>query len=108
MERTVDFLCVGGGLGGLAGAVRAHDLGADVLVVERSDMVGGVAAYSGGFVWVGASGLAAATTRSPRPRRTWTTFRGRAVRSTAAPGAPTWNSPSRPPGGTARPACRSR
>ncbi|MGI5417784.1 FAD-binding protein [Actinomadura luteofluorescens] len=58
MERTVDFLCVGGGLGGLAGAVRAHDLGADVLVVERSDMVGGVAAYSGGFVWVGASGLA--------------------------------------------------
>ncbi|GGT83320.1 FAD-binding protein [Actinomadura citrea] len=57
MERTVDFLCIGGGLGGLAGAVRAHDLGADVLVVERSDMVGGVAAYSGGFVWVGANDL---------------------------------------------------
>ncbi|MBE1533000.1 FAD-binding protein [Actinomadura algeriensis] len=56
-DRVVDLLCVGGGLGGLAAAVRAHDLGADVLVAERSGMVGGVAAYSGGFVWVGASGL---------------------------------------------------
>jgi FAD binding domain len=59
MERVVDFLCVGAGLGGLAGAVRAHDLGAEVLVVERSGMVGGVTAYSGGFSWVGASDLAA-------------------------------------------------
>ncbi|NDU76818.1 FAD-binding protein [Actinomadura sp. DSM 109109] len=54
MERVVDLLCVGGGLGGLAAAVRAHDLGAEVLIAERSAMVGGVAAYSGGFVWVGA------------------------------------------------------
>ncbi|WP_329236755.1 FAD-dependent oxidoreductase [Actinoallomurus sp. NBC_01490] len=59
MDRVVDFLCVGAGLGGLAGAVRAHALGAEVLVVERSGMVGGVAAYSGGFVWAGATGLAA-------------------------------------------------
>jgi 3-oxosteroid 1-dehydrogenase len=49
----VDLLCLGGGLGGLAAAVRAHDLGSEVLVAERSDVVGGVAAYSGGFVWVG-------------------------------------------------------
>ena len=48
-----DVVCVGGGLGGLAAAVRAHDLGARVLVLERSSMVGGVAAYSGGFCWVG-------------------------------------------------------
>lgn len=60
MERTVDFLCVGGGLGGLAGAIRAHDLGAEVVIVERSGMVGGVAAYSGGFAWVGANDAAAA------------------------------------------------
>lgn len=54
----VDIICVGAGLGGLAAAIRAHDLGARVLVLERSDMVGGVAAYSGGFCWVGANHLA--------------------------------------------------
>lgn len=59
--REVDLLCVGGGLGGLAAALRAVDLGAEVLVAERSDVVGGVAAYSGGFVWVGGDPL----TREP-------------------------------------------
>lgn len=52
-----DVICIGGGLGGLAAAVRAHDLGARVLVLERSTMIGGVAAYSGGFCWVGANHL---------------------------------------------------
>lgn len=52
-----DVVCVGGGLGGLAGAIRAHDLGARVLVLERSSMVGGVAAYSGGWCWAGANHL---------------------------------------------------
>ncbi|WP_158559804.1 FAD-binding protein [Prauserella sp. PE36] len=55
--REVDLLCVGGGLGGLAAALRAHELGAEVLVAERSSLVGGVAAYSGGFVWVGGDPL---------------------------------------------------
>lgn len=57
-----DVVCVGGGLGGLAAAVRAHDLGARVLVLERSDLIGGVAAYSGGFCWVGANHLDPAAT----------------------------------------------
>ena len=48
-----DFLCIGGGLGGLAAAVRAHDLGLEALILEKSDLVGGVAAYSGGLSWVG-------------------------------------------------------
>jgi succinate dehydrogenase/fumarate reductase flavoprotein subunit len=52
-KRDCDFLCIGGGLGGLAGAVRAHDLGLDVLILEKSDLVGGVSAYSGGICWVG-------------------------------------------------------
>jgi 3-oxosteroid 1-dehydrogenase len=56
-REEYDVICVGGGLGGLAAAVRAHDLGARVLVLERSTMVGGVAAYSGGFCWVGANHL---------------------------------------------------
>lgn len=53
LTTDYDVVCVGGGLGGLAAAIRAHDLGARVVVLERSTMVGGVAAYSGGFCWVG-------------------------------------------------------
>jgi succinate dehydrogenase/fumarate reductase flavoprotein subunit len=48
-----DLLCVGGGLGGLAAAVRAADLGLEVLILEKSSLIGGVAGYSGGVVWVG-------------------------------------------------------
>ena len=50
--REVDFICVGGGLGGLAAAIRAHDLGLEVLILEKSDKLGGVAAYSAGHTWV--------------------------------------------------------
>jgi 3-oxosteroid 1-dehydrogenase len=53
-----DFLCVGGGLGGLAGAARAQSLGLDTLVLERSDMVGGIASYGVGTVWAPANHLA--------------------------------------------------
>ncbi len=52
-SRECDLLCIGGGLGGLAGALRAADAGLEVLVVEKSPLIGGVAAYSGGVVWVG-------------------------------------------------------
>ena len=52
-QRDCDFLCIGGGLGGLAAALRAADAGLDVLIVEKSPLIGGVAAYSGGVVWVG-------------------------------------------------------
>lgn len=48
-----DLLCIGGGLGGLAAALRAAEAGLDLLVVEKSPLIGGVAAYSGGVVWVG-------------------------------------------------------
>jgi len=55
VTRDIDFLCLGAGLGGLAGALRAAALGLDTLVLERSGMVGGVAAYSGGVCWVAAN-----------------------------------------------------
>ena len=53
MGRECDLLCIGGGLGGLAAALRAADAALDVLIVEKSPRIGGVAAYSGGVVWVG-------------------------------------------------------
>jgi 3-oxosteroid 1-dehydrogenase len=51
-EIEVDVIAIGSGIGGLAAAVTAHDHGASALVLERSDMVGGVSAYSMGEVWI--------------------------------------------------------
>lgn len=47
-----DLVCVGGGLGGLTAAAVASSRGARCLVLEATDRIGGVAAYSGGSVWV--------------------------------------------------------
>ncbi|MYJ13078.1 MAG: FAD-binding protein, partial [Acidimicrobiia bacterium] len=52
-SHECDILCIGGGLGGLAAALRAADAGLEALIVEKSPLIGGVAAYSGGVVWVG-------------------------------------------------------
>ncbi|MEI9928473.1 MAG: FAD-dependent oxidoreductase [Sphingomonas sp.] len=48
---TVDLLVVGSGSGGLTAAIAAHDAGLRVLIVEKSPVVGGGTAYSGGVVW---------------------------------------------------------
>lgn len=58
MEK-VDLLIVGAGVAGMTGAIRAADLALDVVVIEASSLIGGVAAVSGGFVWVGNNALAA-------------------------------------------------
>jgi succinate dehydrogenase/fumarate reductase flavoprotein subunit len=50
--RDVDVLVVGSGGAGLTAAILAHDNGARVLVLERSDKVGGTTAVSGGGLWV--------------------------------------------------------
>jgi len=51
-DSSVDFLVVGSGAAGMTGALRAHDLGAEVLVVEKASLYGGSTALSGGVVWV--------------------------------------------------------
>ena len=51
-DRTVDLLVMGSGAAGMGAAVRAHDLGLDVLLVEKSDFYGGNSAMSGGVCWV--------------------------------------------------------
>ncbi len=50
--KEVDVLVVGTGAGGMTAAITAHEYGADVLVVEKSDKVGGTSATSGGGTWV--------------------------------------------------------
>ena len=57
--EEVDFICLGAGLGGMAAAIRAHDLGLSTIVLEKSDQLGGVAAYSSGQLWAAGNHLAA-------------------------------------------------
>lgn len=51
-HSEVDVVVVGSGGAGLTAAVLAHDNGAKVTVVERSDKIGGTTAVSGGGIWV--------------------------------------------------------
>ena len=51
-DKTVDFLVMGSGAAGLSAAVRAHDLGLQVLLVEKTELYGGNTAMSGGVCWV--------------------------------------------------------
>ncbi len=51
-DLEVDVAVVGSGGAGLSAAVLAHDNGARVAVLERSDKIGGTTAVSGGGIWV--------------------------------------------------------
>lgn len=51
-DETVDFIAVGSGCGGLSAAITAADHGLDALVLERTEALGGVTAYSMGELWV--------------------------------------------------------
>ena len=51
-DRTVDLLVMGSGAAGMGAAVRAHDLGLQTLLVEKSELWGGNSAMSGGVLWV--------------------------------------------------------
>ena len=52
MDRTVDFIAVGSGVAAMSAALRAHDLGAEALILEATDRYGGSTAISGGVCWV--------------------------------------------------------
>jgi 3-oxosteroid 1-dehydrogenase len=51
-DETVDLLVVGTGAAGMSAAIRAHDLGARVLLIEKTGQYGGSTAMSGGVCWV--------------------------------------------------------
>lgn len=57
-DMEADVVCIGSGAGGLGAAITAQDHGASALVLERSDMVGGVTAFSMGEVWIPGNHLA--------------------------------------------------
>ncbi len=51
-DEEFDVVVVGSGGAGLTAAILAHDHGAKVAVVERSDKIGGTTAVSGGALWI--------------------------------------------------------
>lgn len=53
-DTTVDLLVIGSGTG-MAAALAAHEEGLSVLIVEKSEFVGGSTARSGGALWLPAS-----------------------------------------------------
>lgn len=59
-DLEADVVSIGSGGGGLSAAITAHDHGASAMVLERSEQVGGVTAYSMGEVWIPGNHLAAA------------------------------------------------
>lgn len=51
-DETYDFVIVGSGAGSLVAALHMRSLGRRVLILEKTDMVGGTTARSGGVMWI--------------------------------------------------------
>jgi len=51
-DSETEVLVIGSGCGGLSAALSAHDSGANVTVIEKSDQIGGTTAIGGGGMWI--------------------------------------------------------
>ena len=52
MTSAFDFLVVGSGAGSLVAAVTAKAAGLRPLVIEKTELIGGSTALSGGILWL--------------------------------------------------------
>lgn len=57
MDETFDFVIVGSGAGSMTAALVMRSQGKRVLVLEKTDLVGGTTATSGGVMWIPNNGL---------------------------------------------------
>jgi 3-oxosteroid 1-dehydrogenase len=57
--QSYDVVVVGSGAAGATAALRAHEHGLSVVIVEKAHKYGGTSATSGGVLWVPNHGLAA-------------------------------------------------
>lgn len=65
-DREADLLVVGSGAAGLSAAIVAASLGLKPLVLEKTDLLGGSTAISGGVVWIAENrGMAEAGAADP-------------------------------------------
>ncbi len=51
-NSEADLVVIGSGAAGMTAALRAHDAGAKVVIIESTALVGGTTAVSGGGIWV--------------------------------------------------------
>lgn len=58
-DRSVDLAVIGSGGGAFCAAMAAKDAGAEVVILEKEEMIGGSTAMSGGVLWVPANPLMA-------------------------------------------------
>lgn len=70
-DDSVDVLVVGSGASGLSAALTAHFEGLQVLVLEKTDKIGGSTAVSGGAVWLPLNDGAAAAGHPDTYERVW-------------------------------------
>jgi 3-oxosteroid 1-dehydrogenase len=73
-DMSVDVLVVGSGNGGLTNALCCYEMGLEeVLVIDKSELMGGTSAISGGGVWIPNNryALAATDTDSPEAARAY-------------------------------------
>ncbi|MEJ8816009.1 FAD-dependent oxidoreductase [Variovorax ureilyticus] len=74
-DKEVDVLVVGAGAGGMAAAITAHFHGSSVLLVEKTDRIGGSTAISGGAVWAPLNSQSAAVGHPDTFENAWTYMR---------------------------------
>ena len=51
-DVETDVVVLGSGGAALTTAILAHDQGAEVFILEKSDQIGGTTAFSGGIPWI--------------------------------------------------------